>query len=160
MRQELNEIFGQQLGGVISSTFYLMEVAEEEIRAAQKRNPDHTAAIWEAFRFLTPSEALRARGDRLYRAHCREILERIVNGQDLRPPTKAEKLGALAEVSFRFPLNNDLTFVYTRLFVDLFGKQDFIPDWALSSEIQQSWPGRRQEIEADLDRKLQADWRK
>lgn len=159
LHKAMSEVFGPSYGA-IANTFRMMEVAEDEITKATKRWPDQAAAIWDSFRFMMPTDGLRSRGDNLYRAHCQELLERIATGLDLRPPTKAEKLGALSEVSYRFPLNNDLAFVYTRLFVDLFGEKDFLPEWALSSEIQQSYPGRRQEIEAELNRKLAAEWRK
>ncbi|WP_327146810.1 hypothetical protein [Nocardia sp. NBC_01327] len=65
--------------------------AEEAISAAQARHPDQHSTLDAAFYLLIPTHPGMCSGP-LYRAHCREILERVSAGADTRPGTAVEVL--------------------------------------------------------------------
>lgn len=115
----MNTIVRDYLGEAITGIFRFMEIAEEEIAAAQRRWPRHADALWDSFRLLTPTKGFRHKSEHLYRQHCREILERVTEGEDTRPGTKAEVLIGLVEVSLAVPLKPEAQYLYTRLFLDL-----------------------------------------
>lgn len=110
------------LGDRVMNVFALMGLAEEEIAAAKDRYPQATELVYDAFRYLAPSPLLRPYppGD-LYRGHCREIIARLVAGQDLRPATDAELLGVFSETSLDAPLNGLGTLLYLQAFINVYG---------------------------------------
>lgn len=113
------------LGGAVKarldSLFRCMELAEEAITAAKARTPEHATQLHAAFRALQPSEPILASGaEKLYPAHCHELLDRVAAGEDLRAATTAEVLGALSVASLEFPLDRPMTYLYWQLFSQLF----------------------------------------
>lgn len=102
----------------IAKVFALMGVAEEEILAAKRRTRDAAARkrAHDAFKHLAPPEGMSALADWVYRAHARELLDRALAGQDLRPATKPEVMMALMRASLRAPLAADHAALYERLF--------------------------------------------
>lgn len=62
-------------------------------------------------------------------AHQKELLQRYVAGQDLRPATHAEMLVALMELSFRTPVNKLGGALYLYCFEQVMGPADYLfPD--------------------------------
>ena len=116
----------------ISGLFDQMEVAEDEIAKAQNRHPDAKEKLWNAFRLMQPG-VLLGFPDELYRAHCRELLERIYQDLDTRPGTQAECLVAFSEMSLVAPLRHDAELAMKHLFVSLFPNQaaqwDVVPTY-------------------------------
>ena len=76
----LNSFFDPNQASAIGSAFHCMDLAEEEIALAKSDYPVFEAQIHDAFRHLCPTEPLRRLSDDVYRHHCREIIQRIVNG--------------------------------------------------------------------------------
>jgi len=79
-----------------------LDIALDEIRRAEERHPKALARLVEkdALMLLRPTDALldddpRELRPSLYREHCKELLDRLANGKDLRPGTTAELIGAL-----------------------------------------------------------------
>jgi hypothetical protein len=69
--------------------FDCMRVAEEEIAAAIKKDNKHRGAIDETFKHAFVTQPLRLkRSLTLYRAHVRELVARMVAGEDVRPGPK------------------------------------------------------------------------
>jgi hypothetical protein len=64
IRQNLNALFAN------------IAWAEEEISAAQDRHPEATDQLQRSFTVLAPTLSLM-RIPAVYRAHCRELLERV-----------------------------------------------------------------------------------
>lgn len=113
-------LLGAPLGGLLDETFRLMEVAEEEIAQAKGRSPEHAEKLHGGFAVLCPSEPLRGIGENLYRAHCRELLDRVREGHDTRAATGAEVVAVLSALSLQAPLDRPATFLYWQLFSALF----------------------------------------
>jgi hypothetical protein len=117
------ELLGAPLANVFERTFHRVELAEEEIDAAKRRHPNDAERIHRAFLILCPSDPLHAYGDELYRAHCRELLERVRLGGDTRPATSAEVVACLSAASLQVPPGRPATFLYWQLFGALFPDQ-------------------------------------
>ncbi|GAB3162058.1 hypothetical protein GCM10027258_80310 [Amycolatopsis stemonae] len=102
---------------VMASAFERMEWAEEEIAAAQARHPQQASRIWHSFSLLVPNSGLeRMSYERVYRAHCREILDRVAADEDTRPGTAAEICCAMLNTSLLAPLTSAATGLYMRMY--------------------------------------------
>ena len=146
-------VFGRA-AATIRSTFRAMEIAEEEITAAKERHPLASTAIHEAFRFLCPNDLLRGAGDRLYSAHCRELLDRVaVDPQrpDLSEPTAAELCAALSQLSLGGPLTHDYTVAFGDVFRRAFPDAEAVDSFA---DLAESYPGRTDEVLREITQKI------
>jgi hypothetical protein len=88
--------------------------AGEEINAAQQRHPTVAERVDRGFVLLRPTHPLMRR-EMLYRAHCRELLDRVARGEDTRPGTAAEGCIALSVISLMVPLRSSAFGLYLRL---------------------------------------------
>jgi len=116
-------LLGPGIASLFGQWIRRMEVAEEEITAAKERHPSHREHLQEAFRHLSPTQPLRDLSEDLYRYHCREILDRVVHGKDVRPGTTAEIVAMLSQVSLETMPSRPATLLYSRLFAKLFPEQ-------------------------------------
>ena len=81
----------------------LMGVAEQEIARAERGKRGATkATIHDSFRLLAPGVLLNLTED-VYRHHCREIIGRVIRGEDARPATKAEVMAHISRASLEAP---------------------------------------------------------
>jgi hypothetical protein len=137
--------------------FDCMRVAEEEIAAAIKKDNKRRGAIDETFKHACVTQPLRLkRSLTLYRAHVRELIARMVAGEDVRPGTKAEVLATLSEVSFAAPLPQQPYALFIRLFSEIYPqhmKAIGNPEW---KKIE-AWPGSTDQLLNDLTRKLRSE---
>lgn len=119
--QVLRMVFGDA-AYAIQSTFALMEIAEEEIdlamrEAYSKGEVERLPLIFAMFSVLTPPPGMSELGDFVYRAHARELLQRVVRAAELRVsllriPTYAEAVSWLTTASFEAPLSREGAAVY------------------------------------------------
>lgn len=116
------------LGGI----FKQMEWAEDEIAQASQRYPAQADTLFHSFRLLTPNHDLMTTAF-VYRAHCRELLERVVAGRDTRPGTAVEICCACCDSSQLAPLTSPAVGLYHRMWVAAFPDQ---PNFF--AEIQQA----------------------
>lgn len=100
----------------------LAGVADFEIQQAQQQHPEHAALLRRAFLACTPTGFL-AYDPRVYRAHVRELLDRVIDGLDLAPGTDAEVLAVLVQASLRAPLGQQAATLYERLFARVLPEQ-------------------------------------
>ena len=119
---EVRHVLGDGLSDLLAGTFDLMDWAEDEIEQAQNRHPECADSLYHAFRLLTPSAILQktSPGEFVYRSHCRELLERVADGQDTRPATDAEIACMCSEASLVTPLNTAATGLYMRIWARAF----------------------------------------
>ena len=110
----VRELLGGALLGAIDSAFTRMEWAEEEIDTAGREHPDAADLIWHSFHMLVPTHDLMST-EMVYRAHCREILARVVAAEDTRPGTAAECCCVCCETSQVGPLHNAGVGLYLRM---------------------------------------------
>jgi hypothetical protein len=138
--------------------FENMEIAEEEITAAIKRHKQKQQEINGAFGILWPTVFLKANGNKkLYRWHCKELLERVAAGdEDTRPGTKAEVISMISETSYKAPLTSEWGALYGQLFLEIFPEQKrklFNND---TGWIHGQWPTQLAELLQE-SRRLTAD---
>jgi hypothetical protein len=134
-----------------------IELAEEEISAAQRRHPAASDRIWRNFRLLQPPADGLTRNDLVYRAHCRELLDRVAADADTRPGTAAECCLALCEVSLRVPLNTGAAGLYSRMWRLAGLPPVVLADAGVHYEALEG--ALIDEQEAMLRRRLQQPWR-
>lgn len=147
-----NEFLGAHLGSTIAHAFRCMEIAEEEIAAAKVRFPLVASQLHDGFRELCPPVVLREAGERLYRAHCREMLARIAGGTPVGPATTAEILAVLQAMSLAAPLERAATALYWERFAETFPA-----DAARLRSETAPWPprpDRAKKLEGELRRQL------
>jgi hypothetical protein len=140
-----------------------MEICETEIERACKRAPmAKRPLLFGAFMTLCsqmnmPPEA--------YRAHCRELLQRVECGEDIQAPTVGEMITVLYEVSLMVPLKRVASALYFKLiqrgmpemYMKLWreGKPGIVDGL---EQYDTMFPGETDELEADtrqvLARKL------
>lgn len=105
--------------GTISGILDQVEICESVIAKTRHDHPEHNAAIWNSFKLLMPSPLLREAPEPVYRAHCTELLSRVIANQDTTLGTKAEIMMSLFESSLRSPLTHTASVLYARLFREI-----------------------------------------
>lgn len=155
--ERLNAILSPQEAGAITQTFRRMEIAEREIARAKEEFPLLATQIHESFRALCPTEPLRRLSDKVYRHHCRELLERVASGRDLRPGTDAELVAVISEASLAAPPDRATTYLYWQLFERVFpGEAGVIREDLGPVHADDYDRVRAKELEQSLRRKLAA----
>jgi len=103
---------------------YLL-IAQEEVQRATEMHPESADRIKYNLGVTMPPPVMIAVNTKVYRHHVRELLQRIVDGEDTRPATDAELLANLTVLqSITPPLNLKAT----RLFIHLGQKLGFLSD--------------------------------
>lgn len=151
MTHEIHQLY-TELEQSLSDIFNRMDIAEDEISAAIVRDPSHGDAYNGSFGLLLPTETLHS--DILYRNHCRNILGRVAIGEDTRPGTDAEVLGAFSMATLVAPPGRTLTLAYARLFGRMFPERDDIYGTLTEHTGQERTPGDVDNLIAKTRRKL------
>jgi hypothetical protein len=102
------------IAGSLAPLFDGMEWADDEIRLASLRHPDQADRLYHAFALLRPTHD-RMSTEFVYRAHARELLNRVAVGGDTRPGTNVEVVCALMATSMLAPLRSSAVGLYMRL---------------------------------------------
>jgi hypothetical protein len=113
--RDLTALF-DQTERVLRPLFGAMDWAETEITRAARRHRRAADRIRRSFILLRPTNGLET-SQLAYRAHCRELLNRVAAGADTRPATAAECCKALSEISLRTPLNTAAAGLYARMWL-------------------------------------------
>jgi hypothetical protein len=108
------EVLGGSFMEAFDSAMRGMEWAEDEIEKAGREHPEHVDLIWHSFHMLAPTHELMMT-EMVYRAHCREILARVIAGEDTRPGTAAECCIACCQTSQLAPMNVAGVGLYMRM---------------------------------------------
>jgi hypothetical protein len=90
--------------------------AEDEIKRSIRRHPRQADTLWHSFKLLVPvDDNDRWNTEFVYRAHARELLERVAAGEDTRPGTDVEMILVCMKMSLATPINTSGTTLYLRL---------------------------------------------
>ncbi|TCC19947.1 hypothetical protein [Kribbella sindirgiensis] len=143
------EVFGD-LGAALTSAFDQMEWAEEEIKRAERRHPAACDAIWHSFSLLVSTHDLMAH-EQVFRAHCRELLNRVAAGEDTRLGTAAELCCTFRDVTLATPVNTTATGLYFRMFRSAFPSLPLDADLSHYEALRGT---QMDEMEADTRRRL------
>ena len=135
----------------LASVFGQMEWAEDEIAQARRRRPAQADTLYHSFLLLTPTHNLMTT-EFVYRAHCRELLERVAAGSDTRPGTAAEVCCACCDSSQLAPLTSPAAGLYHRMWAAAFPDK---PTFAETQEAHEVLEGSTiDDLEATMRRKL------
>lgn len=154
--EELLEFLGRR-GDKVRGLFALIAIAEEEIRVARKQHPRAEFAIQKSFALLAPDARLFPdKHVDVYRAHCRELLDRVAAGaskQELRLGTRAEVLCVMSGFSFEHPPGPQGAALLSTLFAEIF------PEKAeeFGEAEAEPWPGATDELLGALQRKIERE---
>jgi hypothetical protein len=107
-----------------------LDWAEDEIRRAMSRHPSERDLLYHSFPLLVATHKLMAT-EFVYRSHCRELLERLVNDVDTRPGTAAEVCCLCSDISQVAPLRSPAAGLYFRMWAAAF------PDKPLDDDSRQ-----------------------
>ena len=149
MANELRALLGRT-GNVVLDIFEFIEVAEREIAKAKAERPEAAERIDRLFIHLQPAHVKVPA--RIYLAHVRELIARVVAEEDLRPATKAELCLALSHGSLARPPARDEAAAYARIFSELFPEQG-----ELAEGFSESYPGAADEVLEPLARRIAKD---
>ncbi|MDP4510309.1 hypothetical protein [Nonomuraea turcica] len=111
----------------LDSALQQMGWAEEEIAAAAERHPAAADTLFHSWPLLKPTRVLIST-EFVYRAHCRELLDRVTAGQDTRPGTAAEACCACCHASLIAPLTSYAAGLYLRTWAKAFPDQVMFAD--------------------------------
>ncbi len=103
----------------LAGLFEQMDWAEDEIEQAMRRSSSDSDTLCHCFILLTPTHELMGQ-EWVYRSHCREILNRVINGQDTRSGTAAELCCNLCDASQAAPMTTSGTGLYFRMWSQAF----------------------------------------
>ncbi len=148
--RKLSDLLPKNCARVVDRTFDFMGVAEDEIAAAMKgtKSLERKRRINGVFLALMPGPLIDLT-EEVYRHHCRELIARAANEQDLYPGTTAEVLQMLEQTSLRSPLNRQGIALYERLFREVFGS---LPEGR--EPTPEPWEGATDEMLRDARRRL------
>jgi hypothetical protein len=146
----------QSFGGI----FERMGWAEDEIAQARARHPEQADTLFHSFSLLSGGEAsARMSVEAVYRAHAREILERVAAGEDTRPGTAVEVVIGLLAAAERAPLSHEGFGLCARLWIAA-GLPDHDEFAAKLDHIEALHAARLDTEEADARRACRDDARK
>ncbi|MFI8974244.1 hypothetical protein ACIGO9_15260 [Nocardia asteroides] len=118
----LRSLTGLEFTTALISALTQTEWAEDEIDRAQQRHPDVADVLFHGFSLLTATDQ-RMSTEFVYRAHARELLERVAAGLSTKPGTAVEVALLLMRVSLVTPLNTTAFGLYLRMW-----RQAGLPD--------------------------------
>lgn len=118
----LHSLTGAEFTTTLISTLTQAEWAEDEIDQAQQRHPDVADVLFHGFSLLAATHQ-RMSTKFVYRAHARELLERVAAGQSTKPGTAVEVALLLMQISLATPLNTTAFGLYLRMW-----RQAGLPD--------------------------------
>lgn len=151
MHAAIREVLGEAVCSEFESVFHLIEIAEETIKRYVNRYPSQAPLLNRAFLALQWHLRWPVR-DELYRAHARELLQRVVEHQPLDEGTRAEALVAISDTSLRAPLVSQYAALAEKLFLEIFG-----PD-AIGGPKQpmfyEPWQGASEKLLNELRRRI------
>lgn len=102
MSEKVYAVLEQSTGGALKVVAGFMKMAEEVIESKMTAIPAQKDLIKDSFQHLWPSDVLfLCNSELLYRRHCEEIIDRVIEKGNLSEATKAETLGALIQRTLR-----------------------------------------------------------
>lgn len=148
------------LKATIDNIWRDMAIADEEIRRGQGNYPAEAERINSCFKLLLRPPVIQA--DALYRAHVRELVERVANEQDTRPVTRAELLAMMSEMTLQVKTNKLCSLILAHLMdLLLYGVEgaDAIAKGLRESAGAEEYPGQTVEGIRELQAKHRIEHR-
>lgn len=137
------------------------DAVERVIERRTAENPLRSNTIDAVFKISCPRSGLFDRIDvGVFEWHVNELVDRLLAGEDTRPGTKAEVMAAMSAMSLVQPMNGDLILVYDMLFAEWNPEAHEKLGCPESHGLFEMWPGRAEEVFAEVREKLTDQSRK
>lgn len=136
---------------LVRSVWQQQEWADDEIRQAIQRHPSERDTLFHSFPILVATHQLMAT-EFVYRAHCRELLDRVIEGADTRPGTAAEVCCLCSDTSVQTPIRSAAAGLYLRMWTTAFPDHSPLADHGEPHEALES--STIDELEATARRRL------
>lgn len=147
----------REVTSVLSGVFQQIDWAEDEISRAMSRHPSERDLLYHSFPLLVTTHRLMAT-EFVYRSHCWELLERLINGVDTRHGTAAEVCCICSDVSQIAPLRSPAAGLYLRMWAAAFPDKPLFADRSQHHETLEG--STIDDLEATMRRKLTVKDRK
>ena len=138
--------------------FEQMRIAGEVLAEHKATFPEHEQLIDNAYMLMQPTQILQESTEVVFRSHCEEICQRVLNGKDTRPGTNAEILMVLSRTSLLAPLKQDPAAAFQLVFDNVYGTEArtelFLINGNPGSIVGESFPGAVDEVIGIAKRKL------
>jgi hypothetical protein len=127
--ENLFEAIGEDggIGRTIDRTFRFINIAERVIDGYQKMHEDKADEVDGAFKFLKPSKPLMRVPEKVFRQHCRQLLDRVVavgmEDAQMHEPTDAEALAILMDGLDKGPLTTQGRHALVKLGKDILSRE-------------------------------------
>ena len=152
--QALYDLLGP-MGHRLHGIFHRMQIAEKVIDHMKQLNPKHCVLIHQAFGLLYGTAVLEEAPEKLYIAHCQELIHRLIEHEDTRPATMAELISAIQGVSLITPLKRHAIYLYWELFQLVFPDEAPLIFGNNDPIFADEWDRRQaEELQAGLSSKL------
>jgi hypothetical protein len=138
----------------VTRLFRLMRLAEDEIAVAKRKYKDKESELSNALFLFRPTGILQDRPTRVYRAHCRELVLRVVKERDTRLGTAAEILCRIMDSCELHPVDPDDMDLARRLSASVMG-----PGKLPGSRGQLTWTREVREHLVRRQHKMSQPWR-
>lgn len=138
----------------IYGVFEYVDIADKFIEDTIRKYPDRAPELWDTFKLLQPSTKMMKMHHKVYDHHIRELMQRVLNGDDLKPATRAEIQVEMSEVSQVIPIHNRGAFLFSRLFKQIFGATHRIVQDIDTVALNEPYKGAADEMESELRHKL------
>jgi hypothetical protein len=152
MSKELGVYFSD-----IGPCFEQMSWAEEEIKSAIRRHPSEKDSLWHSFSLLQATHRNMAT-EFVYRAHCRELLDRVAAGTPTTDGTAAEAVCVCSDTSKLAPFNGPGFGLYARMWAKAFPDKPM--DGLDRDNYEALFSARIDELELELHVRQRVDDRK
>jgi hypothetical protein len=138
------------LSDEVGDALQQVDWAEDEIAAASARHRHCADTLFHCFSLLEPTHPLM-RSEMVYRAHCRELLDRLAAEADTRAGTAAEVCLACRDASMTAPLSPYVFGLHARMWRVAFPeRRDPFVDCA--DHYEQLYRDRIDQLEAEARR--------
>jgi hypothetical protein len=145
-------------GNLFSRMGALIDAAgwsHEESNRAMARHPKHADDLYHAANLCQTEDDVMVGNEWLYRAHAREVLERVRAGRDTRPGTDVEVVLACRATSLLAPLHGSAFTLYMRVWARRFpGRPVMADDGPTLAEYERMYGSSADDAEAWVRRRL------
>jgi hypothetical protein len=146
------KIFPTGTGSLILNVLEQAGVAGEIIEEFCEKYPNEADKLNSSFLSLAPPPLLINKDPRLYHHHVRELLHRVMNGDNLEWGSMSEILCALSDASLKAPLSSSYASVMEFIFAEVFGST---PDG--ESVRPETYIGERHELINSMRKQLRQE---
>ena len=136
----------------LGKLFGSMEITEDLIAEFQSHHPEKEAELFDAFLTVIPTHNMLNMHSAVFESHVRELLQRVVDGEDLTAATNAEIVCVISVVSAQTPLTANAAYLFSQTFRAVFGEEKYNEIWK-DLEPHERYPGASGDLRREVSQK-------